>query len=364
MMPEGNETPGGEPPATREGLTPFARGDADLLAERRARRAAEGGEAAVTRRAEAAEATVQTLELHVSSLQQRLADAQAEHASLAELLEVERASALAGEDELRRVKQREYAEQQLRVEAEERLAELDRSARAEEQLIARRMAAGERHAQELSERLDALQRQLAEAEHTAAAERAALTHAETDLRVRVEELERSSEEMRRSLEAERAARERADGLLESMRQGHARMEPLLADIGALIRRLAAALGGRAEAPRERTAAAPAPPAPTAPTAPPTPARFGAQEPSGAPASAGEIASGGEGGAEMADALAAAVVRLRARAESAEAPELAPAETAQAPAPRPTHRHSHSAISRWRKRRKQRHGAPDGRRGAS
>src|SRR5208282_5918106 len=130
MMPEESETPGGEPPATSEGsLTPLGRGEADLLAERRARRVADTGEAALTRRAEAAEATVETLERHVASLRQRLQEAHEEQTHLAELLEIERATALAGEDELRRTKQREYAEQQLRVETEERLAEIDRNAR-------------------------------------------------------------------------------------------------------------------------------------------------------------------------------------------------------------------------------------------
>ena len=53
-------------------------GESDFLAERRARRATESGEAALLRRAEAAEATVQTLESHVASLQQRLQDAEQE----------------------------------------------------------------------------------------------------------------------------------------------------------------------------------------------------------------------------------------------------------------------------------------------
>ena len=80
-MAEGNETFGGEPGG---GEGRGRRGEGDLLAERRARRAAESGEAALTRRAEAAEATVQTLERHVSSLQQRLADAEDELAQMAE----------------------------------------------------------------------------------------------------------------------------------------------------------------------------------------------------------------------------------------------------------------------------------------
>ena len=64
--------------------TPVPRGgssqppsERDLLAERRARRAAEeSGENALLRRAETAEATVKTLEGHVASLQRRLEEAE------------------------------------------------------------------------------------------------------------------------------------------------------------------------------------------------------------------------------------------------------------------------------------------------
>ena len=48
----------------------------DLLAERRARRAAESGENALLRRAETAEATVKTLEGHLASLYRRLEEAE------------------------------------------------------------------------------------------------------------------------------------------------------------------------------------------------------------------------------------------------------------------------------------------------
>src|SRR5271157_3624204 len=114
-MAEGNETFGGEPGG---GEGRGRGGEGDLLAERRARRAAESGEAALTRRAEAAEATVQTLERHVASLQQRLREAEEDQRRMAGLIEAEKAEAEEREAELRRVKQREYAEQQLRVEAE------------------------------------------------------------------------------------------------------------------------------------------------------------------------------------------------------------------------------------------------------
>jgi chromosome segregation ATPase len=57
----------------------------DLLAERRARRAAESGENALLRRAETAEATVKTLEGHVASLQRRLEEAERDGRRTSEL---------------------------------------------------------------------------------------------------------------------------------------------------------------------------------------------------------------------------------------------------------------------------------------
>jgi chromosome segregation ATPase len=72
--------------------TPVPRGgpsqppsERDLLAERRARRAAESGESALLRRAEMAEATVKTLEGHVSSLQRRLEGAEQDGRRTSEL---------------------------------------------------------------------------------------------------------------------------------------------------------------------------------------------------------------------------------------------------------------------------------------
>jgi chromosome segregation ATPase len=87
MIAEGSssssQTPvprGGQPPASER----------DLLAERRARRAAESGESALIRRAEVAEATVKTLEIHISNLQRRLEEAEGDSrrtSALAERLE-------------------------------------------------------------------------------------------------------------------------------------------------------------------------------------------------------------------------------------------------------------------------------------
>jgi hypothetical protein len=134
MAVEGSETPGGrggDPPAGGWEGRP-RRGETDLLAERRARRAAESAEHPLTLRAEAAEATVRTLEAHVASLQQRLREAERERLELtsqAHATDVAQggreppgaqpaAGELAVEQELRRAHQREYAEQRQRLETE------------------------------------------------------------------------------------------------------------------------------------------------------------------------------------------------------------------------------------------------------
>jgi hypothetical protein len=354
MMAAENETPGGESGGGAQYGGMGAQGsgrrnEGDLLAERRALRAAESGEAALIRRAEAAEATVQTLERHVVSLQARLAEADDERTRLGELLEAERTVALEREHELRRVKQREYAEQQLRVEAEDRLVGLDREDRDEVEELARRLSASEQHALELSDRLEDLQLQLAEAEQVAAAEQASTRHAEGDLAVRLSELEERAGEIQRGLEAEHAARERSEQLLATMRQGHSQMELLVGDMKQLIIHLTSALSAR------RAAAQPAAPAPVempASVAPrPSPPAAAvevplAQRSEGAPPELAEPARG----AEMAEALAAAVERLRARAQTA------PPATAETPRPTPAgvpHKHSRSLIGRLRNRRKQR-----------
>lgn len=74
--------------------TPVPRGgssqppsERDLLAERRARRAAESDENSLLRRAETAETTVKTLEGHVSSLQRRLEEAEQDGRRTSELAE-------------------------------------------------------------------------------------------------------------------------------------------------------------------------------------------------------------------------------------------------------------------------------------
>jgi chromosome segregation ATPase len=331
MMAEGSEKPNGEQDVGPDGRP--RRGEGDLFAERRARRAAESGEVALTRRAEAAEATVQTLERHVASLQQRLQEVEDERRRTDELVQAEREGALEREHELRRVKQREYAEQQLRVEAEDRLLSADRESLAEIERLSERLDASEQDARGLALRLQGVQRQLAEAEHDAGAERATVRRAEQDLQTRLSDLERRALEIQSGLEAERAAREQSERQLQSMRDGHRQMEALLGEMKGIVARVSSALETE-----ERTRVA----------------RAGA--PSGAP----EVR-----GADMADALAAAVERLRARAEAVPAPQQAAAPVAQPPAPgaravfrepaapRPPHKHSLSWFARRAIKRKQR-----------
>jgi hypothetical protein len=365
-MAEGNETHGAGTGAGQSGgWAPEGRqrgGEADLLAERRARRAAESPEHLLVRRAETAEATVRTLEAHVTSLQQRLREAEEERRRVSELIDSGRLApapapgapgvGLAGtsgaqagaegllEGELRRARQREYAEQRLRVETEERLIETERDNRAQLERLSRELADSEAQERVLAVRIETLQRELAEAEQSAAAERAAARRAEGALAEKVAELDAQAAELRRELEAERAARLRAEQTIEALRLGHRRLELIAHELraGMADLRAAAAAGTAAavQAPvwqrREQPAAAPA----AEPVA-------GRRQPA-APATP---VGSGPGNGEMVEALAAAVERLRARV--AEGPAASPT-AASAP---PRHKHSMSLIGRWRMARKQR-----------
>lgn len=115
---------------------------ADVLAERRSRHA----DPAVIRRAEAAEAVARNLETHLAALEQRIEEISRERERVAQQLS-ER------ELDVRGVKQREYAEQQLRVEAEQRGERLQREMRAEIQELRNRLEDTERHVRELSTEL-------------------------------------------------------------------------------------------------------------------------------------------------------------------------------------------------------------------
>jgi hypothetical protein len=135
----------------REG--PAREFERDVLAERRALRAG-AGEAAQLRRADAAEATVHALERQLADLRRRQAEAERERERAIEQL-ADR------EHELRRVKQREYAEQQLRVEAEEHMTRQRRRHRAELDRLQRRVEearvalhSNNEHAEELRARVE------------------------------------------------------------------------------------------------------------------------------------------------------------------------------------------------------------------
>ena len=268
MVAEESETPGGEQgrggPSEGTGFGGLGRrSEGDLLAERRARRAAESGKDALIERAEMAEATMQTLQAHVASLQEQLGEAERERRRLAELLAARRASEPpeqwpahdprgVGERELRHAMQREHAEQQLRADAEDRLRDVEAASRDELERVRRLLADSERHAHGLAQELDGVRRQLAEAEQAAAAERAALRLAERDLKGRLTALEQRTVELNRGLEVERGARERSERMLESMAHGHRLMQGVVGELRELVARLAAAVAGEAGRARGRT----------------------------------------------------------------------------------------------------------------
>ncbi len=385
MIAEGNETPGAD---AGGGEGRGRRGEGDFLAERRARRAAESGEHALTLRAEAAEATVRTLETHVASLQRRLQDAEEESRRVAELLDAAQAAraaerpegaprrtgaadaAPALERELQRAAQREYAEQRLRIEAEDRGAEREREARGELDTLRRRVAAGERDVEALAARLETAERELVEAEQAAAAERVSAARAERAVHARVGELESRAEQLEALLADERAARGRAERALEQLRSAQRTAQALLGGLAETVARLRdAALRAEVQAPPLASSqllqrphgesASQVPPLPQSPpvqttppeATPPQPLRPAVAEAPRAPMPRAprvprERPSEAQSG-EMADALAAAVERLRARVEEQAAPE--PTPVAQPRTQLPSHKHAMSLIGRTRLR---------------
>jgi hypothetical protein len=235
----------------------------DLSAERRARRAWLG-DAALLRRAEAAEASVRTLEGQLAELRRRQAETGREHEhATAQLAEREL--------ELRRVKQREYAEQQLRVEAEEVAMRARRGRRDELDRWQRRIDAAQAATMRVESERDVL-----------AARLAAVSESASRLSAGIRVLHGVAAELRADFERERSA---------SARERTAAR----AQIGALEAELA---------------------------------RLRAQ-PAVAPRSPAETAEEARRREEMASALAAAVARLRSRAA---APEPAAADTPPAATP--------------------------------
>jgi hypothetical protein len=262
----------------------------DVLAERRALRAG-AGEAAQLRRADAAEAAVQALERQLADVRRLQTETERARERAAEQL-ADR------EHELRRVKQREYAEQQLRVEAEENLTRLRRRHRAELDRLQRRVdearaamhAAGERSA-ELRER--------AEQRRAEAAARCA----EAEQRCAEAEQRHARAEQRR-VQAEQRCASLAARLVE-VSESCARMQQSILALEALAAEL------RGEVEREREAAH-ARVAELEGACALAEARAGELERARLPAPGDTAGSQQARREEMAGALAAAVERLRAR----------------------------------------------------
>ncbi|MGH2832718.1 MAG: hypothetical protein ACRDK2_08075, partial [Solirubrobacteraceae bacterium] len=167
---------------------------------------------------------------HLASLQQRLEDTTIEQRRVAEQL-ADR------EREVRRVKQREYAEQQLRVEAEERVERLGREKRSEIEELHRRLSVSEQQARELVDQLEDVRRELAEAQQVAAAERVALGRGEQELSDREAELQRRESaleqarvETERRLGAAREQEQRARDLREQAQQSRDLLSTRLASL--------------------------------------------------------------------------------------------------------------------------------------
>ena len=320
-----------------------------------------------------------------------------------ELLEAERTVALEREGELRRVKQREYAEQQLRVEAEDRLVGIDRASRSDIGELRRRLGASEHEAKELAERLE-VHPATARRGRTGLGRRArrGAPRRKASCNARLGELERRASEMSLGLEAERSARAGSERLLETMRDGHRRMEAIVEDVRDVVGRLSGALAARprrrrrTRAPRRRR-----PPRRSRHRLPPRrrrargAARRGAvgsarrmraqphrrrdRGPAAEPAALREAARSGSRrcapwrsrrrprqapaeqarGEEMAQALAAAVERLRARAEAAPAPSVP-----SAPPERPRAADASASLSDRARRERRETRATGRRRGAA
>jgi hypothetical protein len=212
MMIEESETPEGGSPSEKA---------SDALAERRARHA----DPAVIRRAEAAEAAVRNLETHLAALEQRLEEVARERERIAEQLS-ER------EREVVHIKQGEYAEQQLRVEAEERSERVQREMRVQMGELGTRMEDTERNARELGVELEQVRRELSEANQAMAlGER--LRERGEELRERMGALEGRFAEMQREVALEREARQQAELELAHLRERDARLTPIVGELMAV-----------------------------------------------------------------------------------------------------------------------------------
>jgi hypothetical protein len=213
--------------------------DRAVLAERRARRA-ELAEESLVRRASEAEQTAGTLEAQLANLEERLGQARDERDELeAALADAER--------RLKTAQQREYAEQQGRIEAQDEVERVRREREHELSELRRRLEAANGRAEDMAREVDRARRGIAEALQRSEADRAALRRAEEQLRTRNErvlegeasmdareELEASltevsglAGELREALALEQDARARAEAALAAEREEAAAKVTLL-----------------------------------------------------------------------------------------------------------------------------------------
>jgi chromosome segregation ATPase len=236
----------------------------DTLAERRARRAWLG-DAALLRRAEAAEESVRTLEAHLADLRRRQVESERARESVTVQL-AER------ELELRRVKQREYAEQQLRVEAEEAAVRARRGRRSELDRWQRRAEEAQAAAQYAEEQRDALATRLTVVNESCERLRqgvVALQGVAAELRTTFEHEHRSAQERIRALEsALERARERPLAEQRSATEEAQRREEMAGALATAVARLRTRAAVAEQPPLQRLADE-TPAASVTPRTPPT-----------------------------------------------------------------------------------------------
>lgn len=290
--------------------------DRDPLAPPRQGREQPLGDPILVRRAEAAEAEAHALEDRLSGIQARLREAERESQSASERL-------AESERELDRASQRlSEGEQQLRS-ISSRLTEREQELHA----VSQRLGERERELRTVTDRLAEREREL--------------DRAELDIRGRVEALELRVGEVQADLSREREAREAAERELQALRAAQATLQPLVAELRGIAQRLRSAAEEAVpavSAPQPQPQ--PAPPArheePEDQPASPAPALHQEPEPQQAPRPpARHQESGGAGGTQMAEALAAAVQRLRARvAAVGETQDQAPPAETESPPEQP------------------------------
>lgn len=236
--------PVGQPPGDEDATASEERSVVDpaVLAERRARRA-EIAEESLLSRVNRAEQDRVLLATRLAEAEHELQRARTEQETLA--AELQRR-----EIALRTAEQREFAEQQRRVEAEDEAAAARRTGREELDALRRRLADAEERVHELTVELEQARREAVEAARVAAHERARSSRRETGGGERRALLAEQEEDLRRRVaEVERLEQQAREAGLELDR----RRESLEAEIVAL-QSFADELDGTLRAERERRAA--------------------------------------------------------------------------------------------------------------